>query len=351
MYTFSILKLTDENRWIDELNSFESKDIVHSPAYMRVFELEEEGVGECFIFNSDLGKIMFPYLRRPIPYSEVYTDLATPYGYGGPILISERNDEHKLVKEFCTAFDTYARDTNTVSQFIRFHPFLQNQNIFIDVWDGITLHSNNAMVVLDCAGDGAVKMSPRRKSFRTLVNKAEQHNLVTHQILEAKWAVEFFGLYRRSMDRKNAHNALRFSEDFFVKLFRELGTHAKWFAVKRGEEICAASICLSHGRYLDYFLSTSDPRTLHLSPNHIMISDICKWGVNNGVRNFHLGGGSKSLAFFKNGFANSNVEFFVGRRIFNSSVYKKITKDHYDRNKIDEDDVDLWFPSYRKVFV
>jgi hypothetical protein len=352
MHNFIVLKTTDNDLWIEKLQNVKKKHLVHYPQYMRIFEYYEGAIGECFVFESEQGIVIYPYLRRLIPYSESYADLVTPYGYGGPIFQAKNNDPNpiELIKQFCRVFDNYAIESNTVSQFIRFHPVLQNQQPFIGIWDGISFDCSNALILLDKVKNSAESL-PIRDSFKRCINQAKSSGLLTIELLGDSWIVDFFKLYSESMDRKKGSGYFRFSMEFIRLLTKELGLNVKCFSVRSGSQTCAFAIFLSYDEHLEYFLAASDPTTLHMHPNHMQIYDVCNWALENQVSKFHLGGGGESLLFFKRGFANSRADYFIGRNIFNYDVYTKLTKDHYARNQAQLDGPHSWFPEYRREFI
>jgi lipid II:glycine glycyltransferase (peptidoglycan interpeptide bridge formation enzyme) len=72
--------------------------------------------------------------------------------------------------------------------------------------------------------------------------------------------------------------------------------------------------------------------------------DLCK----NGCKSFHLGGGyggdSSPLLKFKRSFnKNGDLDFYIGKRIFNQEEYDEVCK------AVGIEDKTGFFPAYRKV--
>src|SRR5579883_1171598 len=80
---YRVLSTSDEAAWHGYLDAIERKELIHFPRYVRGYEKYGDGTGECFVYESGGGTVLFPYLRRPIPNAAPFTDIATAYGYGG----------------------------------------------------------------------------------------------------------------------------------------------------------------------------------------------------------------------------------------------------------------------------
>ena len=105
-------------------------DIYFTQAYGKLCEIIESGVCEVFRFDCEYGQIYNMFIKRPIPINindEQYYDLITPYGYGGPRIVSFNGDKEKLCEAYEKAFSQYCIENNIVSEFIRFHPRCQNE--------------------------------------------------------------------------------------------------------------------------------------------------------------------------------------------------------------------------------
>src|SRR6478735_1307981 len=94
-------------------------DVYFDDNYGKLYEKVENGKAEIFNFNYKFGIIKNQFIKREIPIrinNEIYYDIVTPYGYGGPVII--KCEENKIVSEF-----------------IRFHPILENAEDFTSVYD------------------------------------------------------------------------------------------------------------------------------------------------------------------------------------------------------------------------
>jgi len=109
----------------------------------------------------------------------------------------------------------------------------------------------------------------------------------------------------------------------------------------------ASALFLRHGEYLDYFLAASSPKFLPLYPNDFMIYEVACWARRQGLKWFHLGGGSKSLAFFKEGFSKDRIPYFLGKKVHDPEVYDALVRQRLLELK-NAGEVDTnYFPAYR----
>ena len=101
------------------------------------------------------------------------------------------------------------------------------------------------------------------------------------------------------------------------------------------------------GTISDYF---------NLRPNDFLKIEIIKWGLQNNMNYYALGGGRKdedSLYQYKKGFfpKDEDVIFYTGRKIINNTLYQKLM------SKLTEDkaliknsikDINVYFPLYEE---
>lgn len=346
MAKLKILSTRDRAEWSRCLDSIHRGEIVHSPQYSRIYERYGDGVAECAIFEDGENLVLYPYLRRDIADSNGLTDIITPYGYGGAVWsCGKGRDSGGLIADFRIAFVEYARQTRTVSEFVRFHPFLQNHRHFQGLMDEVSLSCVNALIDLSVGADAL--FAHYRTSYKQCIRKAETTGLTVKEMGAPDFIEPFFALYSASMQRKGQKGYLRFHRDFLDKLSEELGESLKCFAVMYESQIIAIALFLKYRKYVDYFLAASNPEFLVLRPNHLLLHSVALWAIGQGADWFHLGGGHPSLQFFKHGFANQSRDYYVGKHVFDRAVYDKLAVEHWRRHGRDWSPEEMFFPAYR----
>ncbi|MDB5602027.1 MAG: hypothetical protein JWN71_4071 [Xanthobacteraceae bacterium] len=343
-----VLRTTDEAAWNACLATISRSALVHRPRYTRVYERYGDGAGECFVYESDGGIVLYPFLRRPIFDADGWTDIITPYGYGGIAYACHDQHSAALIAEFRAAFVDYARETRTVSEFVRFHPFLGNHAHFHSLMDEVSLHCVNALTDLSVGGEALFKQY--RGSHQTCIHKAREAGLRVVQLPSPDFIDCFFDLYSASMERKHQEGYVKFRRDFLVDLSEELTDDLKCFAVEHEGAVIAVALFQYFDGYLDYFLAASNPDMLPLHPNHLMLHEVALWGIEHGARWFHLGGGHKSLQFFKHSFANRTADYFVGKHVFDKDAYQRLSSEYWARHGRVWTPSERYFPGYRAEF-
>ena len=343
-----VLSTKDTSAWQTYLGLIPKKELVHSPDYTRGYEKYGDGIGECFVYEDDVV-VLYPNLRRKIEGSDKYTDITTPYGYGGAIHTDGDNKKTtQLFHGFRDALVDYLKATNTVSEFVRFHPLLANHRYFYSLMDEVKFQCKNA--VIDLSAGPTEIFANYRPSYQQCIRKAIAANLHVELLEPTDFIAPFYQLYSASMSRKFQKGYLLFRRDFLVVLADELGDSLKCFAVKQDDQILAMALFFRSENYLDYFLAASQPEALRLRPNHLLLHQVALWALENKIQKFHLGGGHSSLQFFKHGFSNSNCFYYIGKHILDLHTYNTLSRNHWSRHGQEWLPDHPHFPGYRASF-
>lgn len=324
-------------------------DIYFDKKYAKLYEKFENGVAQEFNIKCEYGEIKNIFIKRKITTEiegKVFFDITTPYGYGGPIIINcERGKEKFLLEYYEKIFGEYCIENNIVSEFIRFHPIIGNGVIFEKIYDveknRVTLGTN--LDIFDDPVDNEFSKSCK-KNIRRALKKG-----VTFEIEESPRSVDdFIKVYYSTMDRNDAKDFYYFDKEYFeesIKFFKENIIIVK--AVFEGKVIAAGFYFISND-IIHIHLSGTLSEYLYLSPAYVLRYAVTIWGKEKGYKLIHHGGGRTNslddgLYKFKKNFSkNTEFDFYIGRKIWNESIYKKLCL----ANKVDESEE--FFPAYRK---
>ena len=322
-------------------------DIYFDPRYGQVCELIEGGAAGTFDYVCGEGRIVHQFIRRriqPDVDGATWYDLITPYGYGGPLILSCTGDRDALVRGFEEAFSVYCRKERIVSEFIRFHPLLENALDFKSVYDVIYCRHTVATNLGDYEDPFLSEFSKScRKSVRRGLNQG-----ITYEIVEKPDSLDgFLPIYYETMRRNRAERFYFFDKAYFdrcLELFRENIVLVN--AVYEGKVI-SAEMYFVWGPYIHSHLAGTLDACLDLSPDYVIMYGIMEWGKKNGYRYIHTGGGTSNdpedpLYLFKKKFGkNTDFDFYVGKRIWDQDIYDRLC----DRLGRDETG---FFPAYRR---
>ncbi len=247
-----------------------------------------------------------------------YFDFETPYGYGGPLTDSEHISDNSQ-KLFLTELTDYCQSEGIVSQFIRFHPLLANHNL---VPNAIETRYMRDTIFMDTASPELI-MSNMDSKNRNMVRKAQKNNI---KIIKAPISdyQAFLSMYEETMKRDNADKYYTFQKDYFEQQ-KALENNAIIFYAILNEKPIAGSIIYFNDRFAHYHLSGSFAEYRQFAPSNLLLFEAACWASENGIKQFHLGGGMNpddSLFGFKKQFNKyGRLPFIVGRTIFDTEKY------------------------------
>lgn len=324
------------------------KDIYFDKNYGKLYEKVENGEACVFECNTQNGVIINQFIKREIPIKiddNIYYDIVTPYGYGGPY-IDKCINKSKLLKDYKEQFKNYCVNNNIVAEFIRFHPLFNNALDFTDIYHPIynrhTLGTNLKEYE-----------EPEKKEFSKSCKQNIRKKIemgMSYRITEAPDNYDSFKkCYYSTMDRNEAEDYYYFDDNYFNLIKKYYKKNTLLVEVIYNNKIIAAGIYFICNNILHVHLSGTLREYLDLSPAYILRYAITKWGKEHGYEMIHHGGGRSSseednLYKFKKQFAkNTKFDFYLGKKIWNQDIYDKLCK------KVNISKEEEFFPAYRKV--
>lgn len=326
----------------------ENIDLYFDKNYGKLYEKVENAKAEIFEFESEDGKISNQFMIRPIPEKvdgKTYYDIVTPYGYGGPVITELKGDKENLLREFENKFSSYCIDNDVVSEFVRFHPIIENALDFEKMYSP-TYMRKTLITKLD---EEDVIQKQISKSARKNIRQA-QNKGVTYKITENPDNIDVFKkVYYSTMDRNNATDYYYFDDEYFANMLKFYKENLILIEAIFEEKTIAAGLYFIYNDIIHIHLSGTLTEYLYLSPAYILRYALILWGIehNNQYKLIHHGGGRSNsqedaLYLFKKNFAKIyDVDFYIGKKIWNKEIYDKLCE---MKNVKD----DGFFPAYRK---
>ncbi|NLC17558.1 MAG: aminoacyltransferase, partial [Clostridiales bacterium] len=246
-------------------------DIYFDDNYGKLYEDIEKGSAIIFNFENQYGKIKHQFIKRKIPIyinDNIYYDIITPYGYGGPIILECVPGKQKdLIEGFYKDFKIFCNNNFIVSEFIRFHPIFNNAQLFNDIYDVCfdrkTLGTNLKNF------DDPIKAEfskSCRKNIRQALNKG-----VGYRIIKAPEDVSTFkDIYYSTMDRNKAKSFYYFNDDYFNKALHYFKNNIVLVEALFGGKTIAAGFYFIYDKIIHMHLSGSLNEYLYLSPAYIL---------------------------------------------------------------------------------
>ena len=349
-----LISYKEKEKWNKIVDEFKNADTYFKCQYAESFMQNEDGIPYLLYYESNGIKVCYPIIEKDIAVfsafrdklpREKYFDWNTPYGYGGPISNVDNLSE-KEQDNFKKELYKLAKNRNVVSQFIRFHPLLQNQTVCSYVIENEYI-KDTIYINLDTDDDLMVQMDTKN---RNLIRKAIKNNVVIKHD-GGEHIEEFIKIYNETMDRDNARNFYYFPKSYYEFMKKNMADETEFFYAYKDDKMIAASIFFYNDKYMHYHLSGSLTESRTFAPTNLLLYSAANWGREKGIKALHLGGGvgiEDGLFHFKKQFnKNGRIRFYIGRNIFMPDKYQELlTK----RNEINPefDMKNTYYIQYRK---
>jgi hypothetical protein len=320
-------------RWDDLLAEMPARlqDVYFGSAYQLLWQRNGDGRAHGAVFTYGTTKALYPFLLRPLravpwlgdEWSD-FTDIQTPYGYGGPLISRASGDEHGT-RLFREAFAHWCREHGVVSEFVRFHPLLDT-HLGLEPFLDIGRHNTTVWCRTDCkTGERLANLS---SSTRRGVRKARKEGLTFEIETEPAAYREFGELYRATMERRDAQPYYLFGDSYFDDFRELLGPAQSLLTVRHEGKMAAGAVFMSSQSFIHYHLGGSSADLLPLRPNNLLFFEAMTWGCSRGQVAMHLGGGYQAgdeLFRFKSGFSPLRASFYLGRAVHDPEAYERAT--------------------------
>lgn len=348
------ISIDNSEQWDSIVRRF-NNDTYWRSGYVKAFQLHGDGEPKLIYFESDksLIKAINVVMKRDISSdtrfngiltSNTYFDYATPYGYGGWIIDNPKNEDSSLLFE---EYSQYCNNYNIISEFVRFHPLVENHLCVTDYYEVVPL---GEVVALDLSSPELIWNNITSKN-RNMIRKAIKNGVKIYQGRCPELYEVFRRIYTQTMDKDRASKYYYFPPAFYESILNDLSNNAQVFyaQIPDGTIIAASIMLVANGR-MNYHLSGSLKEYSHLAPTNLLLYKAALWGSEIGCQTLFLGGGvgsgEDSLFKFKRAFYKGELpKFYIGKHVFKEDVYEKLIE--IRRKDAPMIDHDSFFPAYR----
>ncbi|WP_026491179.1 lipid II:glycine glycyltransferase FemX [Butyrivibrio sp. XPD2002] len=322
----NVIPHSKPDRWNAIVKSYNNWDIYYLCEYAVSFQHHGDGEPLLIQYESDEESFCYVVMKRDISddtkfegrlESGKYFDYETPYGYGGPLCNKTLTEDSQ--RRFLNELKEYARENGIISQFVRFHPLLNNQESLPLVFETRYLHQT---IFIETISPDQI-MSDMDSKNRNMVRKAKKNGVTVERksILEYQ---DFLPIYEETMVKDDAEDYYFFAEDYFKEQLN-LKDNACFFYAMLDNKPIAGAIMYYNDNYMHYHLAGTHTEYRKYSPSNLLLYEAACWASEHGIKKFHLGGGmveDDSLFGFKKQFnKNGRLPFYVGRTIFDNEEY------------------------------
>lgn len=317
----------NKEKWDSIVKSFSNWDIYYLHGYAMSFMEHGDGIPLLFYYEDSNCKLYYVVMKNDISRMKVFGqdlqpekffDLATPYGYGGPIVKGDFNAASQ--RRFAEELHDYCEQNNIISQFIRFHP-LQNNHILMK--DLCEIKELKETIKIDTTNHEIINGNMDSKN-RNMIRKAKKLG-VSIAYDAGEHLDEFISIYESTMKENQASSYYYFKQEYYDYLIDEMSDNTIYFYSYVEGKMISAAIFFYNENYMHYHLSGTLKEFRHMASMNLLLNEAALWASDRGIKQLHLGGGVgaiDSLFGFKKQFnKNGRLPFFIGRNIFNKSAY------------------------------
>lgn len=340
-----IYTLRESKQWDQVVRTFKEYDVYWLSGYVKAFKLHGDGEPILFFYEDDKVKGINVVMKRDVACDkrfegkvekDKFFDFSTPYGYGGWLI--EGIEKEGLFDEY----EGWCRKNSIVSEFVRFHPVLKNQEKVSEDYKIIPL---GYTVLLDLTSPDIIWSNLTSKN-RNTIRKSQKNEVKIYNGRCPDIFESFKKIYDKTMDKDHADPYYYFDRKFYNSLLEDLPYNSQIFYAVYRDKIIASSIMLTANGRMNYHLSGSDKEYSHMASVNLILYEAALWGNANGYRTMYLGGGVGSgedgLFKFKKSFYRKDDlnRFYIGKKIFVQDIYDDLV----NMRGINES---KFFPKYR----
>ena len=342
----TVYNLEQAEQWDTIVRSFKEYDTYWLSGYVKAFQIHGDGEPLLIHYEKNGTRGINVVMKRDVardPHfkgkleEDKYFDFATPYGYGGWIIEGEGTEE--LFNEYLG----WLAKNGIISEFVRFHPMIQNHNASRSFYEVIQL---GEVVHMGLDSPEVIWNNIISKN-RNVIRKAIKNDVRIYNGRFPEIYEKFRVIYNGTMDKDNAEEYYYFRKPFYESVLNDLAQNAQVFWAEKDGQVIAASIMLAANGKMNYHLSGSLREFSSLAPSNLILYTAALWGCANGYKTLYLGGGvgsgEDSLFKFKRAFYKGELNHFhIGKRIYDRGKYEQLVA---MRENIESN----FFPLYRAV--
>ena len=297
--------------------------------------------GEAFlcVYSLKDNFVLYPFFKRPQRLVEPGSnesvkifDIVSPYGYGGPLVVTENDASQELLESFFQEFHRYCQEQNVVSEFCRLHPLFQN-HLLINQACSAEIRDLGKVVYVDLNQTDERILQDMHPSRKRNARRAIARNC-TYQFGNIDDRIkDFYDIYVATMQRRGAQDRYYFPLTFFEMADQYLGEHLHFAYVENKGKMIAGCLMLIYGEVAYYWLGGSNAEYLAMNPNDLLfvraILDIKKTGAKYLVLGGGVGVSEDTLFVYKTRFSSLTRDFYVYSKVHLGKQYKMLTANNH----------------------
>lgn len=349
---YTVLGLQDREQWLRELENVKGvlPDLHYLPGYCSLFS--DLGEARLFIYHEGTASVVYPFLLRRVnlipglegKLDRDLFDITSPYGYGGPMAAPEAGE--CVWENFCRCFAEYCKKSDIITEFIRFHPVLENHR---QLQNHIQVEKVSSVVCVNLNKSEEEIWSGYERNNRKNIKKAYREGLEVILEETPTHFTDFISIYHHTLLRNQASEFYFFNDKFFESIHKGLKENFLYVYTLKDGRIISTELLLYNKTYIHSFLGGTLEQYYEFRPNNILKHEVIKWAKRKGIRYFLLGGGYREgdgIFRYKRSFACEGVlDFYVGKKVHNHEAMSMLDNIMATKNPRESAS---FFPGYRR---
>ena len=312
------------NKFLDQLPK-EKKDIYYLANYANLYK-NKFCEPKCFIYKTNDNIFFYPFIKRKILNTNYY-DTVTPYGYGGPIVMSNNKD---FISASINNFSNYAEENQIICEQIKFHPLLKNYKIFQEVKTH-KVYIACKTVTIDCNLEIEFMLSNiYKKSNKEKIIKIKKKNAKISFYNDLETVMSFQKIYNENLKIILAEDKYCFESEYYNLIFKNLRENFFIANLDIDGEILASQLFIYGSVYGSTHLQATTVKGKKEGVTNLLKHNVIIKAKELGLKYINFGGGrsndeNDSLLNFKKSFSNILSEFYIGEKIHKKNIYEELT--------------------------
>jgi hypothetical protein len=331
----------DTRLWESLVDSAAVPDVYYRPGYLRAYQAIGHGTALAILFETRSVRAMFPLLLRPLsslPFApnEPGFDAASPYGYGGLLLLDNITDiTADQGIELLDALCDWCRYNQVISAQVRLHPVLQQEEWFAGaLGEGLQLHQAGPTIGIDLHRWLAetASIATLDKGRRSDLNFARRHLSLTWTSEGRALAEDlhlFRELYELRMTEIGAGDYYHFPSEYYQSLAEGLGHRLDVALAWLNKSPVGAALFMTDSVMAHYHLSATNDLGRTNKATTLIINAAAVRARSLGCDRLHLGGGAHGedkLFAFKRSFGGDMYRYSYLSMISDPRRYRKLVE-------------------------
>ena len=337
----SATEAPDALLWNSLVDAASCPDVYYRPGYVAAYQAIGHGKAVAILVETEDLRAIFPLLLRPLntlpfAHDEKGFDAATPYGYGGLLLLDGARDvDEQQRRRLLQGLRGWCRENGVITAHIRLHPVLRQEE-----WFRGTLGEDFALILLGpTTALDLERWNPSTGSIASMKKGRRSDLSFARRSLHLSWASDgrvlqedlrlFRDLYEQRMTELAAGEYYHFDVDYYRSLAEGLGVRFDVAIAWLGERPVGAALFMTDRIMSHYHLSASNEEGRANKATTLILNGAAERARHLGCSRLHLGGGARGedkLFAFKESFGGDIYRYSCLSLICDSGCYRRLAE-------------------------